>query len=318
MSEQPLASVVIPNWNGASYLPTCLDALRRQTYYPFETIVVDNASTDDSRALLRRAYAEVRVVALARNHGFAGGVNAGIRAARGEIIALLNNDTEVDPHWLAALVRALMAHPEAGAAASKMLLFDRRHVLHSAGDMYRIDGLPSNRGVWEKDSGQFDREEYVFGGCGGAVAYRRHMLDQVGLFDESLYLSCEDVDLAWRAQLAGWPCLYVPTAVVYHHLSATGGGVTSSYWTGRNTIRVAVKNIPGPLLRRYWLLILGAQARIAWNALKAWRGAAARARLRGQLAGVLGLPHVLRQRRAVQARRKVDVEALDGLLERPR
>lgn len=317
MSADPLASVIIPNWNGARFLPPCLEALRRQTYDAREVIVVDNASTDGSLPLLRRDYPEVRVLALERNHGFAGGVNAGIQAARGEVIVLLNNDTEADPRWLGELVRALAAHPEAGAAASKMLLFDRRDVFHSAGDSFRVDGLPVNRGVWQKDTGQFDRQEYVFGGCGGAVAYRRQLLAQVGLFDESLFLSCEDVDLAWRAQLAGWRCLYVPTAIVYHHLSATGGGVTSSYYTGRNTIRVLVKNLPGPLLRRYWPLIVGAQMRIAWEALRAWRGAAARARLRGQLAGLFGLPQVLRQRRAVQATRQVDLAALEDLLERP-
>jgi GT2 family glycosyltransferase len=317
MSEQQLVSVVIPNWNGARYLPTCLDGLRRQTHSCFEVIVVDNASTDDSLTLLRRAYPEVRVVALRENRGFAGGVNAGLEAGRGEVLALLNNDTEADPRWLAELVRALDAHPDAGTAASKILLFDRRDTFHSAGDSFRVDGLPANRGVWQRDTGQFDREEYVFGACGGAVAYRRQLLEQVGLFDESLFLNCEDADLAWRAQLAGWRCIYVPTAVVYHHLSATGGGAIASYYTGRNTIRVVTKDMPGPLLRKYWPLIVRAQMRIAWEALKAWRGEAARARLRGQLAGFLSLPGVVPQRRAVQDTRKVAIAEIERLLEKP-
>ncbi len=318
MSEQPLVSVIIPNWNGARYLPTCLDALRWQTYRPLEVIVVDNASCDDSLPLLRRDYPEVRLLALAGNRGFAGGVNAGLAAAQGGILALLNNDTEADPAWVAELVRALAEHPDAGAAASKMLLFDRRDTIQSAGDIYRTNGVPGNRGVWEKDMGQFDREEYVFGGCGGAVAYRRQMLDQIGLFEESFFFNCEDVDLAWRAQLTGWRCIYVPTAVVYHHLSATGGGVTSSYYNGRNVIWVLVRDVPGPILRRHGLAIAGAQARTAWNALRAWRGEAARARLRGQLAGLLSLPRILRQRRAIQATRRVAVPALEALLEKPR
>lgn len=311
-----LVSVIIPNWNGAHYLPTCLDSLRRQTYPAIEIIVADNASSDGSQELLGHSYPEVRLVSLEENLGFAGAANAGIRAARGEIIALLNNDTEADPHWVAELVRALAQHPDAGSAASKMLLFDRRDTFHSAGDSFRTDGLPANRGVWQHDAGQFDREEYVFSGCGGAVAYRREMLEQIGLLDELFFFSCEDVDLAWRAQLAGWRCIYVPTAVVYHRLSATGGGVTSSFYTGRNTIWVLVKDVPGPLLRKYGWPILRAQARIAREALRAWRGAAARARLRGQLAGLLGAWRVLGQRRMVQATRRIAISELDRLLEK--
>lgn len=311
----PRASVIIPNWNGARFLPTCLDALRRQTFRDAEIIVVDNASRDESLSLLREQYPEVRVIALEQNRGFAGGVNAGIRAARGEIVVLLNNDTEAAPGWLEALVRALDTHPDCGMAASKMLLFDRRSHIHSAGDSFRTDGLPANRGVWQEDLGQYDREEYVFGGCGGAVAYRRRMLEQIGLLDEGFFLSCEDVDLAWRAQLAGWRCIYVPDAVVYHHLSATGGGPISSFYTGRNTIWVLAKDLPGPLWHRHWRAIVRAQLRIAMEAARAFRGAAARARLRGQLAGLIGLPRVLGQRRAVQATRRVSIEYLESILE---
>ncbi len=316
MNDQPLVSVIIPNWNGARYLPACLEALHRQTWAAMEIIVVDNASSDGSQALLQRDYPQVRLEALAENRGFAGGVNAGIRVARGEIIALLNNDTEAEPQWLAELVQALQAHPEAGAAVGKLKLFDRRDTLQSAGDSFRSDGLPAMRGVWQQDAGQYDREEYVFGGCGGAVAYRRTMLEQIGLFDEKFFFSCEDVDLAWRAQLAGWRCIYAPRAVVYHCLSATGGGVTASYYTGRNTLWVIAQDIPGPILRRHWREIVSAQWRITRDALRAWRGAAARARLRGQLAGLLSLPRILGQRRAIQATRRADLDYLESLLEK--
>jgi GT2 family glycosyltransferase len=242
------------------------------------------------------------------------GVNRGIEVAQGEIIAPLNSDTEVAPGWAEALVNALLDHPDAGMAASKMLLFDRRDTLHSAGDAYRVDGIPVNRGVWQKDEGQFDDDEYIWGGCGGAVAYRREMLDDIGAFDEDLFMYCEDVDLNWRAQLAGYKCVFAPDAVVYHHLSATGGGEIASFYTGRNTLWVLVKNYPVELLRRHWRKVLGAQLKIAANALKAWRGAAARARLRGQLAGLLGLPRWLGKRRDVQASRRVSVEEIEPML----
>jgi len=125
---------------------------------------------------------------------------------------------------------------------------------------------------------------------------------------------CEDVDLNWRAQLAGWHCWYTPGAVVYHKLSATGGGPIASFYTGRNTIWVMAKNYPGTLLNRYWPRVLRAQWRITRDALRAWRGAAARARLRGQIAGLLGWPRMLSRRRAIQAARRVPDSAVESLL----
>lgn len=310
-------SVIIPNWNGLQHLDTCLSALDRQTFDDFEIIVVDNASSDGSVAFIRRKYPQAKIIELPENRGFAGACNAGMRRARGEYLVLLNNDTEVDPGWLAAIVDAFQRHPEAGILASKMLLFDRRDTFHTAGDFYGTDGIPGNRGVWEQDHGQFDREEYVFSACGGSAAYRRTMLDQIGLLDEDFFYSCEDVDLAWRAQLAGWRVVYAPAAVVYHKLSATGGGATASFYDGRNFLYLIAKNYPTSLLRKHWRTILRAQISIAWEALKAWRGAAARARLRGMLAGLLNLSPMLAKRRLVQASRKVTDEYLETMLARP-
>jgi GT2 family glycosyltransferase len=314
MSDAPLVSVIIPTWNGAALLPACLDAVRAQTYPRLETIVVDNASTDETAALLCQRYPEVRVLVLPENRGLTGAVNAGIRAAAGEIIALLNNDAEAEPAWVASLAGALLEHPQAGSAASKMLLYDRRDVLNSAGDTYGLDGLPANRGVWEKDVGQYDAGGEVFGGCGGAVAYRKQMLDEIGLFDEELFMYCEDVDMAWRAQVAGYRCIFVPQARVYHRLSATGGGKIASYYTGRNTLWVLAKDYPAGLLRRYWPRVLRAQLRIAWEALRAWRGEAARARLRGQWAGLRGFGRWRAKQAEVYRHRRVSDAELERLL----
>ncbi len=313
-ADPPIISVIIPHWNAVHHLPTCLDSLRRQTYPHVEVIVADNGSTDGSLELLARDYPEVRVLALGENRGFAGACNAGIRAAQGEFVALLNNDTEAAPCWLEEIVAAFERHPETGLVASKMLLFDRRDTFHTAGDFYRVNGIPGNRGVWQKNVGQYDHEEYVFSACGGSAAYRRAMLDQIGLLDEEFFYSCEDLDLAWRAQLAGWRCVYAPRAVVYHKLSATGGGVTASFYDGRNFIYLLTKDYPGDLWRIHWRDILRAQLGITGEALRAWRGAAARARLRGQLAGLVGIPKMLRKRRAVQCSRTVDRAYLESIL----
>lgn len=307
------ASIIIPNWNGAHHLPICLNALRAQTFRDFEIIVADNRSHDNSLELLARDYGEARVLALKKNTGFTGACNAGLRAAVGEFLVLLNNDTEADPHWLAEVVSAFERYPQAGLVASKMLLFDRRTILHCAGDIFRRNGTPGNRGVWEEDRGQYV-EGPVFSANGGSAAYRRTMLDQIGLLDEDFFFSCEDMDLAWRAQLAGWSAVYIPRAVVYHKLSATGAGVTASFHDGRNFIYILAKDVPGDMWRRYWPRILGAQLKIALDAMRAWRGAAARARLRGQLAGLLGLPRMLAKRQTVQTARTVTEDEIERLL----
>jgi GT2 family glycosyltransferase len=292
-----------------------LDSLRRQTVQGFEVILVDNASTDGSVDLVARHYPEVRCLVREDNRSFfSGAVNVGIRAARSEVVFLLNNDTELDERCLEELLAGLNAHPECGMAAAKMRLFDRRDILHAAGDFYGIDGIPGNRGVWEQDKGQYDGSEYVFAACGGAGAYRRSLFEHIGYFDEDFVGYCEDVDLGWRAQLAGFRCLYVPSAVIYHRLSATGGGPVASFYTGRNTISVIVKDVPGELIRRHWRRMAAAQARVTWDALRAWRGNAARARLRGQVAGLLSIPQTLSKRRAVQALRRVDLAYLESVM----
>jgi GT2 family glycosyltransferase len=312
--DEPTFSVIIPHWNGRHHLDDCLTALRRQSFRDFETILVDNGSTDGSQAYVRRAFPEVRLLELGHNRGFTGACNAGYGVARGEFIVLLNNDTAAEPGWLAALDAAFRRHPQAGILASKLRLFDKPQHLHAAGDFYRCDGIPGNRGVWQLDEGQFDREEAVFSACGAAAAYRRPMLQEVGFLDDAFYFSCEDVDIAWRAHLAGWQVIYVPTAVVYHKLKASGGGVTGSYYDGRNFLYLIWKNYPTSLLRRHGRAILRAQLQISRHALRAWRGRAARARLHGQLAGLLGFFRMLPKRRAIQAGRRVGDDYLTPLL----
>jgi GT2 family glycosyltransferase len=312
------ASIIIPNYNGLRFLAGCLDALGRQSYpaSSMEVILVDDASTDSSVAFVREHYPRVRLIEMERNRGFAAAGNTGAAAAQGNLLVMLNNDTEAEPGWLAALAEAAQQYPRAGSIASKMLLFDKRDILHNAGDVMGADGIPRNRGVWHQDEGQYDNEFVVFGGCGGGVAYRREAWQAAGGFDERLFMYLEDVDLAWRLRLLGWDAVFAPQARLYHHLSATGGGVLASYYTGRNTIWVIGKDMPGPLIRRHFGSILCGQWRVTRDALRAWRGDAARARLRGQLAGLAGLPKVLRWRRSVQANRLAPLGEIDRLLVR--
>lgn len=294
--------VIIPTYNGAAFLVPCLDALRAQTYRDFAVVVVDDGSADGTATLLARDYPEVRVLRHEQNRGLVAACNAGIAAGTAEFVCLLNNDTEAGPGWLAALVAALVAAPAAGSAASKLLLFDRRDTLHSAGDGFTVGGLPVNRGVWRQDRGQYDERREIFGPCAGAGLYRRAALERVSVgaerpFDPDLHMYCEDVDLNWRLQRAGYRSVFAPEARIFHYLSATGGGPFASYWVGRNLLLILAKDLPGPLLRRYWPRIAATHAGRGYRALRAWRGAAARATLRGMVAALPALPRFWRKRR---------------------
>ncbi len=307
-------SIIIPHWNGKQHLADCFNSLRQQTYPDFEIILVDNGSADGSQTYIRTDFPEVKLVELPENRGFTGACNVGYAHSRGNIIVLLNNDTAVQPTWLAEIVSAFARHPRVGAVASKMLLFDERDKFHTAGDFVRVNGVPGNRGVWQTDVGQFETEEQVFSACGGAAAYRRTLLEEIGFLDDDFFFSCEDVDMGWRTQLAGWQVLYVPSAVVYHKLKATGGGVTGSFYDGRNYLYLLAKNYPTTLFKKNWQAVVSGQIAITREAIKHWRGEAARARLKGQMAAIRHLPRMFAKRRTIQKnRRATDADLLNAL-----
>ena len=195
-----------------------------------------------------------------------------------------------------------------------MLLYDRRDTLHTTGDLLGTDGIPHNRGVWEVDAGQYDQAGPIFSGCGGASAYRKDVWQALGGFDEDFWMYLEDVDLGFRARLLGCEVVFAPSARVYHRLSASGGDTLSSYYVGRNTIWLIAKNMPRTLLLRNAPHIVRSQVRIAVDALRNWRGAAAQARLSGQIAGLLGLRRQLAKRHVIQPRRQVEDDEISKLL----
>jgi GT2 family glycosyltransferase len=243
-------TVVVPNWNGAGHLTTCLASLRAQTFPDFHVVVVDNGSTDDSVPLVQTAYPWVHVIELSENLGFAAAANHGIRRTASEYVALLNNDTRAHEEWLECIVAALDQTPQADFAASKMLLMEPPHRIDSAGHIYslwRCAGVDIGRS--EPNKNRADRA-WVFGACAGAALYRRSLFDDIGLFDEDFFLIYEDVDLNMRAQLAGHQCLYVPDALVYHKRRGSHDAREPSTRAIaiRNAIWVAGKGLPLPLL----------------------------------------------------------------------
>ena len=315
-ADSPRWSVLIPTWNGRHLLEEALDGLDAQVLRDFEIVVVDDGSDDDTVAWMRSERPADRVVELPSQGGLAAALNRGIAVARGEFIALLNNDAVPDPAWLAALDRAFATTPDASFLASRILLYDDPSRLHAAGDTFGRDGLPANRGVWQPDGPGFREPCEVFGACAAASAYRRELFDDIGVFDEDLVMYCEDVDLDWRAQMAGHRCRYVPDAVVRHRLSATAGGPIASYLVARNRPLVAVMNMPGFLWRRGWWRIVWAQLKLATAALRAIQGRAARATLAGQVASFAHLPRAWSKRSRRQRSRRVADDYIDALLER--
>jgi GT2 family glycosyltransferase len=307
-------AVVIPNWNGERFLTLCLGSLRKQAFRDFETVLVDNGSTDGSVPFLEKNFPEVRVVALGSNRGIAAAFNVGIGASEAEYVVLRYNDTEQDPGWLEALVRAADDHPEAGLLASKLVDFHDRRVLDGAGDALRLSGLPYRLGHGERDRGQFDGPGYVFGACAAAALYRRGMLEEIGPFDEDFVSYCEDGDLSFRAQLAGYRCLYVPDAVVYHMGSASTGGKRSAVATRlgtRNSLSLLVKNLPlsaAPHVLPFF--VLGQLARLLTAATTGALGA----HLRGLSEAWCQLPLSLKKRRGIQGAKKVSDAEVRGLL----
>ena len=201
--------LVIPNLDGEALLGACLEAVAAQTLAPARVIVVDSGSVDGSRAIAEAYGAEWH--ALPANNGFAAAVNHGIASSDSPYVALLNNDAVPEPGWLAALVEALERDSALSFAASRMLFTGERGV-NAAGDGFDVRGRGGyNRGIREPDGPRFDEPRIVFGACAGAALYRRTLFHDIGLFDEQLFLSWEDVDLDLRAALAGHRCLYVPT-----------------------------------------------------------------------------------------------------------
>ena len=251
----PLFSVIIPNWNGRRHLAECLDSVGMQSFRDFETILVDNGSDDGSVLFVRERYPGVEIVALPENAGFAGGVNAGISAARGEYAVLLNNDTEVDPCWLENLARAVRENPDVWIFASKLLNYYDRNIIDTAGDALDLTLGPYKIGEY-RPSDDFRERSFIFGACGGGGCYKRALFERIGLFDEDFFAYFEDVDMSFRANWAGFRCLSVPDAVIYHKVAATSGADSASkdrfdIMRRRNYICLIVKNYPVAFLVRH-------------------------------------------------------------------
>jgi hypothetical protein len=306
--------VVIPNWNGEDFIKESLQSLEKQTL-AHDVIVVDNGSSDSSISIIEKNFPDIRLLKFKNNAGFAGGVNRGIKSALKEsyeYIALFNNDAVADKHWLEHLVSAAALHNESGIITGKFMRMDKKHI-DSTGDQYSIWGMPfpSNRNV--TDSQEVSKGKHVFSATGGASLYRASVLKGIGLFDEKFFAYYEDVDISFRAQLAGWKVWYEPKALAYHHVSGTSSklGDFSRYHATKNFFMLYIKNMPTSLLIKYLPLFFLQSVRLFISSLVQGSGLVF---IKGKLKSLSYTRQVLKDRKSIQSTRKVTSRYIDSIL----
>lgn len=308
-STTPPVAVIIPSWNGGPDLAKAIESVLGQTYSNFTLIIVDNGSVDGSKEVIQSFMAkDDRIIAIWNdaNYGFTGAVNQGFEYAieHSHVFAApFNNDAVADKNWLQELVTFLKAHPVYGIATCKLLHLDGK-TIDSTGDIITNWGLPFPRGRDESDINKYDEQTEIFGASGGASMYRVSMLTEIGLFDDDFFAYYEDVDLSFRAQLAGWKVAFVPTSVVYHEQGGTSKKMNgfTTYQAMKNQPLVIAKNVP---LRYLWT--------VGWRFTLAHALFFARAVTRGQgwiaLKGDAKATQLLfkksKERRKIQKTRKV-------------
>jgi GT2 family glycosyltransferase len=323
-----MVSVLITTYNSASVLEACLQSLRAQTYRPLEVIVVDNASTDLTCNLLSKWRSEVRVLYNETNTGFSAAQNLAARCAKGQWLLSLNPDVVLCADFVEKLVEAGELHPMVGTVCGKLLRWqpganpEFTDTIDSTGIYFQPDLRHLDRGAGEKDGGQFDRLEYVFGATGAAALYRRSMLEDISVdgeyFDEQFFAYREDADLAWRAQLMGWECVYTPRALGWHVRRVTPERRQQlpheiNWHSIKNRFLMRAKNIGWPLYRSLLLAITRRDAQVIGYCLLKDRMFAS-----ALLAVWKARREISRKREKIQARRRVrDQELIPWFSQRP-
>lgn len=312
-SEKGLFSIIIPNYNGVNFLNICFKSIRKQSYKNIEIIMVDDNSTDNSVEFTIKYFPEIKVINNKKNIGFASSVNNGIKVARGEYIALLNNDTEVAKDWIYEIYKAVNKYPDASFFASKMLDFADRTIIDSCGDSMTWSGRSYKRMEGQKNNRDLS-PTFVFGACAGASIYKKSLFDEIGLFDEDFKFYLEDVDIDFRAQLAGFKCLFVPEAVVYHVGSGTTGKISpfSFKMVIKNHFHLIYKNFPIRMIWKNLIKIFYSEFRFFLASIKHhfikeyfW----------GIAHALLEHAKMIPKRKGIQSSRKVSIKYLDTVVE---
>jgi GT2 family glycosyltransferase len=313
-------SVTLVTYNSRLYLEACLRSVLAQSHSPLEIVVVDNSSSDDTREILARFENRIRVVYNGANLGFADAQNQAIALSEGDWVLVLNPDVVLQPDFIEQLVEAGQIDPKVGTVCGRLLATSRElqpldpPLIDTAGIYFTENIRHFDRGWHEPDDGRFRRMEYVIGASAAAALYRREMIHDISekgdFFDPDFFAYREDADVAWRAQLLGWRCLYAPEAVG-HHVRSVGPGnrhnvpAFINMHSVKNRFLMRIKNMTGGLFRRYWrpslardLLVIGGCLLWEPSSLPAfWRAAKC-------------LPRALRRRRWIMDRRRATDESL--------
>lgn len=310
---QKTVFVIIPNYNGADMLATSIDSVLAQSYKNLKLVIVDNGSVDDSRTIMERYEAQddrVTCIFNDKNYGYTGGVNPGFALAmeqKADYAAPFNNDAIADKDWLKYLVAFLDTHDEYGISTCKLLHEDGK-TIDSTADLYTSWGLPYPRGRDETASDKYDNQTDIFGASGGASLYRVDMLRKIGVFDQDFFAYYEDIDLSFRAQLAGYKVGFVPASIVYHGQGKTSEKMANGFTTTqymKNLPMIIIKDMPLKLWWRVVPRLWFAYTIFFINAVLQGRGWAA---LKGWLRFVWLLPAKCAARRQIQRNRTVSVD----------
>lgn len=310
MSQTPGVTAIVLNYNGRGFATESVRSLLDQEFGDLEVVVVDNASSDGSAEEIEAAFgSRIRLLRAPRNLGFGAGNNLGIKATQGRFIVLLNNDAVAAPSFVGELVAAAEADEKIGMVAAKVLQYSQRDIIDTTGHLLYPDGLNRGRGRMERDKGQYDECATALFPSGAAALYARRMLDDIGLFEESLFLYGDDTELGLRGRVAGWGCALAPRAVAYHHYSRSAGAYSSqkAFYVERNRVLALFRTFPPLLIALSPAFTAGRLALQAWAALTG-RGASARLAaqtsvfhligltLKAYGSAFLALPHILGER----------------------
>ena len=241
------STVIIPNYNGMKFIENCMKALEKETSTSYHICIVDNGSTDGSREWIEKNCPKVSLIVLGKNTGFCGAVNAGIKASRTPYVILLNNDTEVEYGFVKALEDALEQEKKSFSVSAKMVDLYDKNLLDGAGDLYCALGWAFALGKGKAVKENYIKSQEIFSACGGAVIYRKSILDKIGIFDENHFAYLEDCDLGYRAQIFGYRNYYTPNAVVYHAGSGVSGSKHNEFkvnLSSKNSVYLIYKNMP--------------------------------------------------------------------------